>query len=84
MPKEEIKEIPVPVIAGLDGVYFPSFPYPDDGVIIPLDKEQKIVTDTETEVITVVIPYWYWKMVIDHVKETESAVTALYAARHPP
>ena len=65
---------------GLDGVYFPAFPYPKDGVILPLDKDNKVTYDEEDLVVNVVLPYWYWKLIIKYVKDTETAVTALEAA----
>ena len=74
--KEVIKEIPVPVVAGLDGVYFPSFPYPKDGVVLPLTEKDK---DGVLHVYAVTLPYWYWNLIIDYVRETETAVTALEA-----
>lgn len=79
-PKEVIKEIPVPVVMGLENVYFPSFPYPKDGIIEPLTEADK---DGELHVYAIVIPYWYWNLVINYVKETETAVTALEAVNSP-
>ena len=80
-PKEDKKETPAP-IAGSDIVYFPSFPeVPDD--IIPLDKDNNIVTSNDTEIVYMLIPYWYWNLIIDYVEETEQAVTSL-TAQHPP
>ena len=70
----------MPVVAGLEGVYFPSFPYPKDGIIEPLTEADK---DGELHVYAVVIPYWYWNLVINYVKETETAVTALEAVNSP-
>ena len=75
-PKEVIKEIPVPVVMGLENVYFPSFPYPKDGIIEPLTEADK---DGELHVYAVVIPYWYWNLIIDYVNKTETAVSALEA-----
>ena len=79
-PKEVIKEIPVPVVMGLEGVYFPSFPYPKDGIIQPLTEADK---DGELHVYAVVIPYWYWNLIIDYASKTETAVTALEAVNSP-
>ena len=59
---------------GLENVYFPSFPYPKDGIIEPLTEADK---DGELHVYAVVIPYWYWNLIIDYVNKTETAVTAL-------
>lgn len=79
--KKEPIEI-VPVIIGLDDVYFPAFPDPEDN-IVPLDQDGNIVTFTDEHIVKVELPFWYWNMIIDYVEETENAVTALYAA-HPP
>lgn len=77
-----VKEIPVPVVMGLDGVYFPAFPYPKDGIILPLDENNKVIFEDreDVQVTNVVMPYWYWKLIIKYVKDTETAVTALEAA----
>ncbi len=61
---------------GLENVYFPSFPYPKDGIIEPLTEADK---DGELHVYAVVIPYWYWNLIIDYVNKTETAVSALEA-----
>ena len=58
------------------------FPDPPDD-IIPLDKDNNVVTSDDTETVNVLIPYWYWNLIIDYVEETEAAVTSLTAA-HPP
>lgn len=76
-PKEEKKEIPA-----IKTVYFPSFPEPPED-IKPLDKDNNIVTSSGTEIAYVVLPYWYWNLIIDYVEETEQAVTSL-TAQHPP
>ncbi|MBO7734221.1 MAG: hypothetical protein J6S67_16775 [Methanobrevibacter sp.] len=76
----------MPVIAGLEGVYFPAFPYPKDGMLMPLDEngEAVITEDENIHIYSVVMPYWYWKLIINYVRETEAAVTALQTAGHPP
>lgn len=83
-----IKEIPVPVIPGLENVYFPSFPYPKDGIVLPLDENKNVITGNEPDadditVDAVLMPYWYWKLIINYVTETEEAVTALTASKPP-
>ena len=80
-PKEEKKETPAPVIT-VETIYFPSFPEPPDD-IIPLDKDNNVVTSDDTETVNVLIPYWYWNLIIDYVEKTEEAVTSL-TAQHPP
>lgn len=74
----------MPVVPGLDGVYFPSFPYPADGVIVPLDANYKAVTKDGIPIEAVIMPYWYWQQIENYVVKTEEAVTALEAAGHPP
>ena len=83
-PKEEIKEIPAPTIPGLEGVYFPAFPYPADGLIVPIDENNKAVTTDGIQIKAVVIPYWYWIQIVDYVSKTEKAVTALKVVTNPP
>ena len=78
--KEVVKEIPVPVVMGLDGVYFPSFPYPKEGIIQPLTEADK---DGELHLYAVVLPYWYWNLIIDYASKTETAITALEAVNSP-
>lgn len=81
-PKADNSETPKIVIAGIDTVYFPAFPYPQDGVVIPLDVDGNAVIAEGVEIVNVMIPYWYWKLVIEYVRNTENAVDAL--AQHPP
>lgn len=47
-------------------ISWPKFPYPQDGVIIPLDENMKKVTTEEQEITNVVIPYWYWNLIIEY------------------
>lgn len=58
-------------------VFFPSFPEPPKGAILPLDINGKRVTEKGEDIINVVMPYWYWKEVCRYVTETEEAVQAL-------
>ena len=49
---------------------------------MPIDKDGKVVYEEqgpegEINISAVVVPYWYWLLVIDYVTKTESAVTAL-------
>ncbi|MCR5284850.1 MAG: hypothetical protein K6D95_04575 [Treponema sp.] len=48
---------------------------------MPIDKDGKAVYEQgpegEINISAVVVPYWYWQLVIDYVTKTESAVTAL-------
>lgn len=78
-PKTEESEIHDNVTSYHETVYFPAFPYPKQGIIKPLDAENNIVTSDGTEIETVQMPYWYWKLVIDYVAKTENAVDAITA-----
>ena len=75
--KQAENETPKIVIAGIETVYFPAFPYPDENVIIPLDADKNIVINSGASVEYVMLPYWYWKEIIEYVVDTENAVTAL-------
>jgi len=81
-PKQDENETPKIVIAGIETVYFPAFPYPDDDVVIPLDADKNIVINSGASIEYVMLPYWYWKLIIEYVIDTENAVDAL--AQHPP
>ncbi|MBO6101480.1 MAG: hypothetical protein J6P07_09180 [Spirochaetaceae bacterium] len=70
--------------ADLSTVYFPTAPDPEGVVIIPYDKEGNIVTAPKIPIETVEIPYSYWKQILDYIVKTETAVTALHKAQHPP
>lgn len=51
-------------------LYFPSFPKPRN--IIPLDADGKKVVDDETEIMNVLIPFWYWNLIIDYKLEVDN------------
>lgn len=74
------------MVPGLEGVYFPSFPYPKDGILLPLDENGEVVLEDDENIhaYSVVMPYWYWKLIVDYVGKTETAITALQTAGHPP
>lgn len=74
-----VKEIPV-VVNPAENVYFPSFPYPKDGIVLPLTETDEA---GQMRVYAVQLPYWYWKLIIDYVVETEEAVTAITVERPP-
>lgn len=71
-PTKEKTEIP--------SVYFPTVPVPKDGVVIPLDSDFHAVTTEEKEIMYVLMPYWYWNMIIDYMVKTETAVSVLYGS----
>lgn len=53
-------------------LYFPSYPNPQNN-ILPLDKDYKRVTDNDTEVVYVIMPYWYYKMIKDYKVSVDEA-----------
>lgn len=67
---------------------FPNFPNPT--AALPLDEKGKRVTDEETPIINVIIPYWYWNLIIDYKEEVDKQETfyKAYKSRlveyHPP
>lgn len=81
LPEKDKKETPKILIAGIDTVYFPSFPDPQGVNIISLDADGNIVTTDEEHIANVLVPYWYWNLIIDYVEDTENAVTALTAIK---
>jgi hypothetical protein len=58
-------EIQYKTIYATPELYFPSYPAPKNNVI-PLDENYKKVTDYETEIEYVIMPYWYYKLIEDY------------------
>ena len=59
-------------------LYFPKFPAPKNN-IIPYDKDFKKVTDAETQIEYVVMPFWYYQLIVDYkvaVDETKAKYEA--------
>ena len=46
-------------------LYFPTYPAPNNNVL-PLDESYKRVTDNDTEIEYVVMPFWYYKLIVDY------------------
>ena len=44
---------------------FPKYPNPQNNVI-PYDENFKKVTDTETSIEYVLMPFWYYKLIVDY------------------
>ena len=62
-------------------LYFPSYPNPNNNVL-PYDKDFKKVTDPETPIEYVVMPFWYYKLIVDYkvkVDEVEAKYDAFNA-----
>ena len=62
-------------------LYFPKYPAPGNNVL-PLDENYKRVTDNETEIQYVMMPFWYYKLIVDYkvkVDETEAKYEAFNA-----
>ena len=46
-------------------LFFPTFPVPK-GNVLPLDEDYKRVTDNTKEIEYVVMPFWYYKLIVDY------------------
>ena len=46
-------------------LYFPSYPNPQNNVI-PYDENFKKVTSPETQIEYVLMPFWYYKLIVDY------------------
>lgn len=72
-------------------LYFPKFP--DPASVIPLDEELQEVTDEQTEIKFVLLPWWYWQLIVwfkIEIDETKIFYQTFYndykkmADKHPP
>lgn len=62
-------------------LYFPKFPDPKKNVV-PYDKDFKKVTENTQEIEYVVMPFWYYKLIVDYkvaVDETKAKYEAFEA-----
>ena len=65
------------IYATLD-LYFPVYPAPN-GNVLPLDENYKRVTDNTKNVEYVVMPFWYYQLIVDYkvsVDETKAKYEA--------
>ena len=46
-------------------LYFPTYPAPN-GNVLPLDENYKRVTTDEQNVEYVIMPFWYYKLIVDY------------------
>ena len=46
-------------------LYFPKYPAPN-GNVLPLDENYKRVTDNTQNVEYVVMPFWYYQLIVDY------------------
>lgn len=65
-------------------LYFPKFPEPNNSLIIPLDENNKKVTDNETDIINVLMPYWYWQLIIKYKLDVDDIETFYKACQSSP
>ena len=59
-------------------LYFPKYPAPN-GNVLPLDENYKRVTDNTQSVEYVVMPFWYYQLIVDYkvgVDETKAKYEA--------
>lgn len=59
------KQIEYKTVYATPELYFPKFPEPKNNVI-PYDENFQKVTDAETQVEYVVMPFWYYKLIVDY------------------
>ena len=46
-------------------LYFPKYPE-SKGNVVPLDENYKRVTDNNTDIEYVMMPFWYYKLIVDY------------------
>ena len=46
-------------------LYFPTYPAPN-GNVLPLDENYKRVTDNTQSIEYVVMPFWYYQLIVDY------------------
>lgn len=66
------KTTPVETIYVYPELAFPVYPKPNNNVL-PLDANGKIVKDNETEVENVIMPLWYYKLIVNYKLENDVA-----------
>lgn len=55
-------------------LYFPKYPEPKKNVL-PLDVNGKVVKDNDTEIVNVIMPLWYYKMIVEYKVRVDEAKT---------
>ena len=55
----------VKTIYALPELYFPKYPDPKNKVV-PYDKDFKKVTDVDTKIEYVVMPFWYYQLIVNY------------------
>ena len=58
-------EIQYKTIFATPELTFPKYPEPNKNVL-PLDKDYKRVTDNTKEIEYVIMPFWYYKLIVDY------------------
>lgn len=53
-------------------LYFPKYPEPKKNVV-PYDKDFKKVTEQTQKIEYVVMPFWYYKMIVDYKVAVDEA-----------
>ena len=53
-------------------LYFPKYPAPGKNVV-PYDKNFKKVTEQTQEIEYVVMPFWYYKLIVDYKVAVDEA-----------
>lgn len=67
-------EVEIRYIYVAPDLYFPKFPAPRDGVIIPLSADYKIVTEeSDEEVVYSIVPEWWLNLVLYYKLDVDEA-----------
>lgn len=67
------EKIVVRTVYSVPPLYFPKFPEPKQTNLIPLDAHNQKVTDENTEIVNVIIPYWYWQLIVKYKVDVDNA-----------
>lgn len=66
------KEIEYKTVVSYPDLYFPKYPEPKMNVL-PLDINGKVVRDSETEITMVMMPFWYYQLIVDYKIDVDKA-----------
>lgn len=66
------------VVVSYPQLMFPKYPAPNNNVL-PLGYDGKVVRDEETEIANVIMPFWYYQLIMDYKVRVDKA-SAEYAA----
>lgn len=59
------KQTEIKTVTVYPQLYFPKYPEPKKNVL-PLDKNGKVVKDNDTPIENVIMPLWYYQLIVDY------------------